>query len=952
MVKKQKKEKKTTGKVEIDFTRIKKIAFNPSVAVIVLILIPFLLSVFIRIQPAYLPVTDTWARETVYYTLKQSMGQQITKQFPYMPEENKQALINQQFAQWLKTNRSMVDSMIRQNSLAIKQRMKNEYGHTYLLAIDPYQYYRYAKDIVEHGFAGDVIINGTPWDMHMVAPLGLKTSYNWHQYLEAYWYKFLRLFGVKDMMLALFWVPVLLSALAVIPAFFIGRKFAGNLGGFSSAVVIAVAAPFVSRSAGGFADTDPYNVLFPLLATWFFVEAIERKDLKSKIIYGALSGISVGIFSFFWEWWFIFDLLLGTTVAYLLFLIIRRFASGKKINTNDFKITALLLLVFVLSSGVIISLRYGSIYRFISDPLIKPIKMYFLKAVAKSTLWPNVFTTVAEQNSVPIYSVIKSMGGPLYFILSLFGIYITTHNFKKQKIMDYIFMGASFVWLSVVILLFNQPKPSSALLGNPFAFIFLTAIPFVVRYAYLLFTKKEENVDIKFSLLIFAWFAMMFFASVRGVRFSLLLVSPFVVGLGIFMGFFYSAVSRLLSKSLELDIRISKLIVGLLVMLLFIQPIMAGYNTAVHEVPSMNDAWYSTLEKINKEAAPNAIINSWWDFGHWFKAIADRAVTFDGASQNTPMAYWIGKSLLASDEKVTLGILRMLDCGSNRAFEELNKVINNTPLSIDILNKIIVMDKDKAESTLRAYNLSDEEVKKVLKYTHCKPPEDYYITSDDMISKSGVWAHFGSWDFKRAAMYRDVKPLGSARGVKLLETRYNLSESMAKRYYYEIHTTKANDWIAPWPSYVSRPSLCSKKDNILICKNRIGAQTLPFIINTTNMDCYVMTTQGKVRPKSLVYPTKEGYSEEKYNGEIPVTIGFLPKNDEFYTFAMSPQLAESTFTKLFFYLGHGMRCFTLFSQERQFTGGYIYTWKVDWNCNYGLNMTEVKSKIQAELSKK
>ncbi len=952
MAKKQKEDKKASEKVEVDFTRIKKIILNPSLIMLVLILLPLILSVFVRVQSAYLPITDKWAKENVYYYIKKGIAAQITKQFPYMPEDNKQTLVNQQFEQWLKVNRSVVDSMIKQNSLGIRQRMKNEYGHTYLLAIDPYQYYRYAKDIVEHGFPGDVVINGTPWDMHMLAPLGVKTSYNWHQYFEAYWYKFWRLFGVKDMMWAIFWVPIFLSALAVIPAFFIGRKFAGNLGGFSSAVLVAVAAPFVSRSAGGFADTDPYNVLFPLLATWFFVEAIEKKDIKSKIIYGVLSGLSVGIFSFFWDWWFIFDLLLGTAVAYLIFLIIRKFTAGKKINIPDFKNTLFLIIAFVVTSGIIISLRYGGVYRFISDPFLQPIKMYFLKAVARSTLWPNVFTTVAEQNSVSIYSVISSMGGPLYFIFSLFGIYITTHNFKKQKVLDYIFLGSSFLWLSVIVLMFNQPSPSSDILKNPFAFILLSAVPFAVRYGYLLFTKSEENVDIKFSMLVLAWFAMMFFASVRGVRFSLLLVPPFVVGVGIFMGFFYSVISRLLSKSLELDIRISKLIVGLLIMLLFIQPIKAGYDTGYHEIPSMNDAWYSTLEKINKEAAPNAIVNSWWDFGHWFKAIADRAVTFDGASQNTPMAYWIGKSLLTSNEKVAIGILRMLDCGSNRAFEVLNKVINNTPLSVDILNRIIVMDKDKAESTLRTYNLSDEEIKKVLRYTHCKPPEDYYITSDDMISKSGVWAHFGSWDFKRAAMYRDVKPLSSARGVSLLETKYNLSESMAKRYYYEIHTTKANDWIAPWPSYVSTPTPCVKDKDILLCRDRVGKQVLPFIINTTNMDCYVMTSQGKMRPKSLVYPTREGYTEKKYNGDIPVTIGFLPKNDKFYTFAMTPQLAESTFTKLFFYLGHGMKCFTLFSQERQFTGGYIYTWKVDWNCAYGLNMTQVKSKIQAELSGK
>jgi len=47
----------------------------------------------------------------------------------------------------------------------------------------------------------------------------------------------------------------------------------------------------------------------------------------------------------------------------------------------------------------------------------------------------------------------------------------------------------------------------------------------------------------------------------------------------------------------------------------------------------MNDGWYESLTKIKQNASEDAIINSWWDFGHWFKAVGDRAVTFDGTPQ-------------------------------------------------------------------------------------------------------------------------------------------------------------------------------------------------------------------------------------------------------------------------------------------------------------------------------
>jgi hypothetical protein len=38
------------------------------------------------------------------------------------------------------------------------------------------------------------------------------------------------------------------------------------------------------------------------------------------------------------------------------------------------------------------------------------------------------------------------------------------------------------------------------------------------------------------------------------------------------------------------------------------------------------------------------------------------------------------------------------------------------------------------------------------------------------------------------------------------------------------------------------------------------------------------------------------------------------------------------FTKLYFFKGHGTKCFELFSDKQQFTGGNVIVWKVDWNC--------------------
>src|SRR3989442_16013678 len=79
----------------------------------------------------------------------------------------------------------------------------------------------------------------------------------------------------------------------------------------------------------------------------------------------------------------------------------------------------------------------------------------------------------------------------------------------------------------------------------------------------------------------------------------------------------------------------------------------------------MNDAWWTTLESIRDDTPPDAIVNTWWDYGYWVKYVADRRVSADGGSLRTHIPHWVGRALLAADEGESVGLLRMLDCGSD-----------------------------------------------------------------------------------------------------------------------------------------------------------------------------------------------------------------------------------------------------------------------------------------------
>ncbi len=892
-------EKKDEEEVSFDIRDLKKgLAFLDKYKVVFLIMIPIILSVYFRMYPAYLPITDDWATNSVNNYYKNQILAQVNQQYPNLPDANKDALVNEEFNKLLKEQGDLMNQQIEQTSQQFKEQFKDEQGHTYLGSIDPYYYQRHIENYLERGQAGTIYTNEIEdpspqelmwlgydfskkldWDGERMAPIGAPTEMSLHTYFGVFFHKIYLIFNPgQSVMASMFFLTVIVSGLAVIPAFFIGKKLAGNVGGFFTSTMLAINANFLARTMGGSPDTDPYPVFFPLMVVWCFIESITQKSIKKRVLFASLAGLFVGLFGFSWQgWWFIFDIIMAGVGIYIFLLIIIQTYQKKSIfmlfREKEFRNYALSILTFVITSAIFISILIGPSK--VLSPLTEPFSFIAFKKVAVTSLWPTVTTTVAELNPASFANVVASLGGNVFFLLAIFGIILN----------------------------------------------------FVIKRG-----ERERIANIKIGILLALWFVSTIYASTKGVRFIMLMVPAFSIAFGVSIGIIYKKVSEWVSKSLGIDSIISTITIVLLLLLLLIQPIRAAENTARNDIPLMNDGWYNTATMIKTNTSEDSIINTWWDYGHWLITLGDRRTTFDGGGQDEHMAYWIGKSLLVDDERKTVAILRMVDCGNNDAFWALDKELNDTVKGIDILNDIILLDKEDARRELLKY-VSKETAEEVLKYSHCTPPDDYYITSDDMVGKSGVWAHFGSWDFKRAAMYQSVKKLGSADGTNLLKTKFNLDDETASQYYYEIQNTDADQWIASWPSYVSGIGSCQEEGNEIICTNNIGGQALQFKINLTTMETVVPTTQKEIHPASIVYTTANSIVEKKFEDVVvPYSIALIPDDGNFINIIMMPELASSTFTKLFFFKGHSQKCFDLFYYERQVTGGDIYTWKVNWDC--------------------
>ncbi len=891
----KKGEAKEDKEEEISFNIKKGIeTFNKNrwiILPIAFIIIAMFFSIYIRAQPAYLPIVDDWAKSSVNNFFRDQIKAEVNKQYPNLPDRNKLVLLDREYNNFLEENKGLVQQQISSTADFFKSELQDDAGQTYLLAIDPYFWMRHSRNVLENGHPGDTIKDGVSWDDHMYAPLGRPIPFDmFHAYFEAHMFKVMRIFSPDmSLMTAAFYMPIIISALTVIPAFFIARRLGGNLGGFIAALIVAVHPAFVTRTAGGFADTDAYNVFFPLFIAWFFLIAFETKDVKKKWAYTILAGFLVGLYSFAWGgWWYIFDFLVVSAVLYLVYYILVHYRElrgiGSAVKKPAVKNTLILLLLFILTSAIFVSI-FVDVLQF-KTAYENPLGFAKLKQVAITTVWPNVFTTVAEQNPASLEGVINQIGfggksnGRFFFAIAIIGIILSS----------------------------------------------------IRRDIY-------GKVDVKYAILLALWFAATIYASTKGIRFTLLVVPAFAIAVGVAFGIAYNFIVKWGEKGLHVNkMIIGVVLIAIIILVFLVNPVKAGIAVGKQEIPSMNDAWYRSLNKINQEAAPDAIINSWWDFGHWFKAIGDRAVTFDGTSQNSPQAHWVGKVLMTNDEKQAIGILRMLDCGADMGFTVLDRIINDPAKSVGILNEIIVLDKESARKALESQGISDPD--SVLVYTHCEPPEDYFITSDDMIQKSGVWGHFGSWNFDKATIYFKLQKKGykdKEKAIAYLQERFNYTESEAEDVYFDVKSLGAgggkavNDWIAPWPGYVSGVNGCDRiSEEEVVCGIIQEGQAK---INLVTMDVEIPSNRGVLHPNSISYVDGDDVVEKVFTeNTIGYSMALIPAGDSFQNVMMSPQLAAGMFTRLFYFKGHGLEHFKLFSFERSPVGGAtIYVWKVDWN---------------------
>ena len=923
-----------------------------AITITAILLIIIAIALFIRIQPASQPFAELQAENAIFIQIQQDIINDISTQYPDLPQQSAQQTIVTTFL-----NSTAQDSYTfktgalagRQinisqeiNSLAdnIKVLYQDDNNSAYLPDIDTYYWLAYAENVIERGSVGYEDRNGSAWDSRQLAPNGreIAESEKFHPFFLAYSWKALNVVSNLSLREVSAFYPLFVVALTLFITFLIGRRLGSNTGGLIAAAFLAINPYYVGRTLFGRIDTDAWVIFFTALTIYLILEAFMQKKLRNKILAAIGAGFSVALYSITWNaWQYIFIIVVFSIIAYIVYSIAIRYKEWKKaLLEQKTKTSASSILgVFLLSSTVFtILLNRGTVA--ITNLFQFLARATELKSPVLDTLWPNVLTTVAELGTVSISNFVQQVNLFLLFF-ALVGLLLLSSQIKNknpsQKITrkehNYWFWGIILWWI-VVFLFFIPPKAINIgfliFSSNQVFLLFLFApvTAYLLRKVY-----AKENLSFVVILLL-SWLSITLYFSLTANRFLLLFSLPLSISAGMFIGLFAEKIARWVRRELHLGSRVTMvgtlLIIILLLGIPFNSYVNTAWNTAQQERPTVDDAWWDALKSIEANSSDDAIITSWWDFGHQFKQIAGRSVTFDGATQATPQAYWVGRFFLEQNETKAHGILRMLNCGGNTAFEKLNTEVQNTVTAADTLDAILGENRQIAKNILLEANISENTISQVLEKTHCTPPDSFVITSEDMIGKSGVWAHFGSWNLTRAAAFNSVRTkLHEEEDIVASLQQFGINEEEATKLVAEINAlspAQEEQWLAPWPSYRSHAVPCTA-NQVISCQNGFIATLDGTVISSGTFEQIGLLVHYNPDTNTQVYTT------QNETGTTAVTVVRTPQG-RYFAVHSDIQLANSMFTRMFFEEGTSLKHFDLLTKEENILGTTVYVWKAKW----------------------
>ncbi len=921
----------------------------------VLVIAVAALVVWIRLLPLSPRVLQDDASLQVWYRHASEIASSLPAN---LPAAQRDAELQRQVVDWREHHAAEFDGEREQ----LAAQLKSELSYTgadgvqriMLGDLDSYHWLRMARNYLLTGTTCDSVIDGQCRDTYTNAPVGRRNIYHRSLHIAAIvalhrlitWFK-----PAYPLEASSFLVPVIVGVLGVFPAFGIGARLAGSLGGLCAAVLVGINPLFLARSFGS--DDDVWNVVLPLFVVWAAIEAISAAQPRRQAGFALLAASFVGLHAATWTGWIltyavVLIALAATASLEVCRCVISRY-SGKSWSATCLRRAALVIAVFYLGAGLFVTVAGVSGYFSIPFELIKPLISNSSSVQAVQTAWwPDVFSTVAELAPEKLALIAAQMGAPVYFFVSWLGLLlllVPRTGWKRQHFA--LLIGGNYLYWYLL---------SGSQLGR-LGLVVLLASPLAAAVLIDLFSEQDSS-DRGAVLIVIAWFFAALYLSYQGPRFAMLIVPPFAITFGVALGRLQEWAQPkidLLRPSAAWFLRPALFAVLAAVLVV---PVHQGYVMASLYLPRMNAAWLSTLTTLRQQSPPDAIVNTWWDYGYWVKFVAQRRVNNDGGSLGTHIPYWTAKALAAPSERESAGLLRMLDCGSDATPEAessegaYGKLIAHGVDSLraeTLISELARMGRRQAQAYLAQQKFSESAQADILSATHCNPPASYLLLTS-AIKPLGGWWNLANWDFRRADVVKRERSLPETQAVAEMVSRLGYSESEARSTYQRAAALKSQSeeqaFISPPISNLNSGwKKCEPGDSgTLHCKldTQIDESTVvkQMIFRSANpADSRLIavresadgtTTETEITPAMIMIAAADQVREVSNPAAEYPELAVLVDVPGARVLLASPDLLRSTFSRLMNLDSKYEQFFDQVHDETGFGGEQVKLWSINW----------------------
>jgi hypothetical protein len=823
--------------------------------------------------------------------------------------------------------------------------------------LDSYHWLRMARNYLLIGTTCDSVMDGQCRDTYADAPVGRRNIYHRSLHIAAIvavhrlitWFK-----PAYPLEASSFLVPVIIGVLGVFPAFGIGARLAGRLGGLCAALLVGVNPLFLARSFGS--DDDVWNVVLPLYVVWAAIEAISASRPRRQAGFALLAAAFVGLHAATWTGWtfgyaVVLIALAATASLDVCRYVVRRY-SGKSWSAARLRRATLVIAVFYLGAGFFVTIAGVGGYFSIPFEFITPlISTTHLSVQAVQTAWwPDVFFTVAELVPEKLGLIAAQMGAPVYCFVSWLGLLLLLVPRAGWKLQHFaLLIGGNYLYWYLL---------SGSQLGR-LGLVVLLASPLAAAVLIDLFSEQDSS-DRDAVLIVIAWFFCALFLSYQGPRFVMLMVPPFAITFGVALGRLQEWAKRkidLLRPSAAGFLRPALFAVLAAVLVV---PMHQGFAMASSYLPRMNAAWRSTLTALRQESPPDAIVNTWWDYGYWVKFVANRRVNNDGGSLRTHIPYWTAKALAAPSERESAGLLRMLDCGSDATPEAegsegaYGKLISHGVDGLRaeaLILELARMGRRQAQAYLAQQKFSESAQADILSSTHCNPPASYLLLTS-AIKPIGGWWNLANWDFRRAYIVKQARLLPETQAVAEMVSRLGYSQSEARSMYERAAALKSQSeeqaFISPPMSNLNSGwKKCKLGDSVTLnCKMdvRIDEATAvkQMIFRPANpaesrlvavresAETDGTTTETEITPAVMLIAAADQVREMSNPAAEYPELAVLVDVPGARVLLTTPDVLRSTFSRLMNLDSRYEQFFDKIHDETGFGGERLTLWKINW----------------------